>query len=163
MPLLRKIRKTRWVADDAGTATADALNDLQTTQNTLSVFEVEDDRSDVPAVIVAIAATRNSLSNLDFAILDAAAVERAGIMIEATPGDTKLRSVNERHRSLSKLRAPDVCEIAAIIKASQDSIGFYSENQVAELLWDAIQQNTISAAELEDGLVDGLRRRGHQV
>jgi hypothetical protein len=69
--ILRTIRKDRWyrIEDvpwlEEGDIHADPLADLNTKANELSVWLIEDDRSNLNRVVSALAATRTHISNLD--------------------------------------------------------------------------------------------------
>jgi hypothetical protein len=73
---LRTIRKARWYNVEGvswlekGDIQADPLADLNTKGNELSVWLVENDRSNLEQVVTALAATRTDISNLDYALLD---------------------------------------------------------------------------------------------
>ncbi len=83
---MRVVRQARWYKypeldwlPDGGLQ-ADALGDLQTSGNALSVYRVENE-TDRERVIVALAANRDNLANLDYAIFDDAGLASIGIAI----------------------------------------------------------------------------------
>jgi hypothetical protein len=78
MPLiLRKIRKARWYQYDRSDfpwlleedIPADPLGDLATNDNELSVWQINDDKSNLPRVAAALAANCDDISNLDYALI----------------------------------------------------------------------------------------------
>ena len=102
--LLRKIEKNRWmpeayVAQDD--VPADALRDLQTGSNKLSVWLIEEDKSDLERIVVALAAMRNVLSNLDYALLDSGILDKINIKMSDSLGNSPDLTANSRwHRDL---------------------------------------------------------------
>jgi hypothetical protein len=88
--LLRGIRKRRWSTDTTdksiswlsnGEIQSDALGDLNTSNNTLSVWYVEDDQSNLDQVITALASNRDAISNLDYVLFDISLVNSIQINI----------------------------------------------------------------------------------
>jgi hypothetical protein len=70
--VLRTISKPKWAARDGmepGAAPADAVGDLRTTDNELSVWRVETDQSNLNAVLAAFASNRDRLDKLDYALV----------------------------------------------------------------------------------------------
>lgn len=111
MPLvLRTIRQSRWLEDsfpwlEEGDAPADPLGDLATQDNELSVWIIDDEKSNLNQVVAAMAATRGHLSNLDFALFDLRFLSELNIKIAITTGGTPDKEVNTWHRDLVKLSA----------------------------------------------------------
>ena len=74
--VLRKIRKSKWWKHPGvpwlahSDLQADALGDLQTSSNQLSVYHIEDDKSNLEQIVTALAASRDTIANLDYALLD---------------------------------------------------------------------------------------------
>ena len=74
--ILRTIRKSKWYKHERvpwlveGELQADALGDLRTSDNELSVWLVEDDESNLEQVVTALAVTRQRISNVDYALFD---------------------------------------------------------------------------------------------
>jgi hypothetical protein len=73
--VLRKIRKAKWYKHQkvawlkAGELQADAIGDLYTENNALSMWLVTDDKSNLQRVAAALAANCEYLGNLDYALL----------------------------------------------------------------------------------------------
>ncbi len=95
--LFRKVRESRWyTAGDAAEfawlpasdAQADALDDLRTKSNALSVFVINEDRSNLERVATAFAASGDELTNIDYAIFDDDVLHRLGVPPRPEPGRT---------------------------------------------------------------------------
>lgn len=123
MPLLlRQIRKSRWYKYPdvqwlpLEALQADALVDLKTEDNRLSVWQIEDDESNLDQVIAAVATKRDECSNLDYAVLDAHLLLRINAEIEVTKGDTFYDKANNLwHRNIIELSAENIMELAHMI------------------------------------------------
>jgi hypothetical protein len=109
--ILRKIRKNKWCNTESlswlqeGEIQADAFNDVATKSNTLSVWEVADDKSDLEQVIIALASSCDNLSNLDYAVINSDLLKDIGIQSIATEGNTIYSKANPLHRDLVDLTA----------------------------------------------------------
>ena len=104
MPLvLRGITQARWYRDMArpwlerGEIPTDPLTDLRTSDNTLSVFLVEDDLSDLGRVVTALAANRSNLKHFDYLLFDREVLSTTSIEAFPVAGTTADDDVNSRH------------------------------------------------------------------
>ncbi len=121
---LRVVRQARWYKypeldwlPDGGLQ-ADALGDLQTTGNELSVYRVENEM-DRDRVIVALAANRDNLANLDYAVFDDAGLVSIGVAISQQDGQTPDLAVNRLHYNLVNLTAENLVQIAQAISSGE--------------------------------------------
>jgi hypothetical protein len=92
--LLRRIDKRRWdwVGEEipwlpAGELPAAPLTDLQTSiDSVLSVWQIQEDMSNLEEVVAAIAATRDTSDKFDYALFEMEFLAAAGIRPESTRG-----------------------------------------------------------------------------
>ncbi|MGL5872037.1 MAG: hypothetical protein ACRC2R_06660 [Xenococcaceae cyanobacterium] len=154
MPLLlRAIRKSKWSTSNniswlsAQEIQADALGDLKTSNNTLSVWYVEDDKSNLEQVIIALAANRDTISNLDYALFDLNLVEDIGIKIEVNEGATPYESANRWHRDLVELSVTKLVKLAKVIltKSHKERI---PEKKILSLIRDTVKNGNIDKTKL---------------
>lgn len=162
MPLLlRSIRKSRWYASDTfpwllkGEIQADPLGDLATSVNTLSVWQVEDDRSNLEKIITALASNRDSLSNLDYSLLDISLLPGIEVKIEPNPGATLYEAANIWHRDLVELTATKLVKLAEIMLL-HSCIERLPEKKVLELIKDAVLKGEIDKTKLKPDLAKKL-------
>jgi hypothetical protein len=147
--LLRAIRKGRWLdavgldwleADDVA---ADPLADLTTRQNTLSVWQVDDDESNLSRIVAACASLRDNFANFDYALVDEAIVLGLGIQVRRTKGGTPDDAVNEsRHRDLIELSAFTVARLAREMAAGSTRRRLPWQ-QVRELVKDGVRSGRL--------------------
>lgn len=156
MPLfLRKIQKGRWRRDTGlswlpeGSLPADPLADLNTQNNKLSVWHVEDDRSNLEQIVTALAANRDAVSNLDCMLIDQQILfSEMDVKVEDFAGDTKDAKANVWHRQLSEISAQKLVELARVIMQHAEKKRF-SEHQVLALIKKATESGGIDMATLE--------------
>ena len=148
--LLRKIRKSKWYRNPGvpwlpeGDLQSDALDDLSTRDNQLSVFHVEDDESNLRRVIAAMAANCTFLCNIDFALLDQKVIGEIGIEIRGTEGDLPDDHVNTNwHHHLCELSASRRMTLAMSIP-SRAKIRRIGCKKVLEFVAEAVMAGEIS-------------------
>ena len=154
MPLiLRKIRKSKWYKSDAvpwleeGKLQADALVDLATKGNRLSVYLVDDDYKNLEQIVTALAAACDYISDFEFALFNEEVLHETSIKIEDTVGDTPDPVVNTWHRDLSELTANKIMALATVISTQAVRRRLLSK-RVLELLVEAVVSRQIDRAEV---------------
>ena len=122
MKFLRKVRRGKWVKnpvadwpEDSGLH-CDALDDMQTRECSLSVYAIMD-AADSQRVAVALAATREEISLMDYAVFEGSSLESLGITIRQTKGDTPDIDVNELHYNLGNLTVKRLAQLTEIVSA----------------------------------------------
>jgi len=156
--ILRTIRKARWykIEDvswlEKGDVPADPLADLNTKANELSVWLIEDDRSNLNHVVTALAATRTHISNLDYALLDMQLLPELNIKVRHTTGGTPDEKANVSwHRDLVELSAFKVVELAKSILAKAERKRV-PETEIRRLIIQAIASGRIEPTKLQESI-----------
>ena len=158
MPLiLRKIRRSKWYKHEgvawlqAGELQADILVDLKTEDNWMSVWLVEDDKSNLDDLLSALAATCAVLSNLDYATLAEDIVSAVGVKIVQTEGDTPNKDVNKWHHDLVELSVSKVVGLAKAILTSGETKRV-QPRQILRLIARAVESGKIDATKLSEDI-----------
>lgn len=159
--ILRTLRKNKfdveqqpnWVPE--GDLQADALFELKVEDNALSVYQISDDLSDLERVLAAIAATREHLANIDFALLDSSNLTRLGITARNTPGNVPDLVVKGLHLDLVHLTVLQLAELAIAIMQSA-KLERRTMSKVRSLLLDSIERDYIDSADLKEGVREKL-------
>ena len=99
---------------------SDALGDLQTRANKLSVFRIETE-DDTERVAIALAANRDNLANLDYAIFEDTTLVPAGISILQQEGETPDPEANKLHYDLTNLTVRELGLLAQAVAAGEHS------------------------------------------
>lgn len=163
---LRSVRRGRWElpqwlspsrgdhqADALCDLQADALGDLATRGNKLSVFRVESDQ-DIDRITVALAATRDNLQNVDYAVFDDAELQGIGIHIRQSPGKTPAYQVNELHYDFFQLTARQTADLAAII--AKGNIARRPRFEIKESMRLAIQGGELDQEAIKKSVLSQL-------
>jgi hypothetical protein len=156
VPLVfRKIEKAKWyktsavpwLAPDA--LQADALSDLSTKGNKLSVYLVEDELEALKRLIAALAANRDFITKLDYALFQEDSLSNLGIRVVEEEGDTPDHVVNTWHRNLSEITVEKIVSLAEVIKNSRKERVL--EKRVRALVIHALASNQIDSGRMKLG------------
>jgi hypothetical protein len=161
MPLLRKITKAKWYDAPwlpAGDVPADALVDLRTQKNELSVWRVERDEANLNAVIAALASNKTDrVANLDYVLLEDEVVAALGIQCVKTDGDSPHTDANARwHCDLIELTATKVVRLAEEMKRREAEHKRLLPNMVKSILVSALQAGELQRTEVTPKLLTAL-------
>jgi len=99
--LLRTISNAKWVKDDwmvAGDVPADALSDLRTARNALSVWNVDPELENLNGVLTALASNRDQLDKVDYTLIDENLLPIIAIECVKSPANTPYSTLNAAHR-----------------------------------------------------------------
>jgi len=155
--LLRKIRKNRWYTNNApgwlreDEIQADTLGDLVTTSNTLSVWVVEDDKSNLDHIIVALASSCDNVSNIDYALFNIDLISESDIKVETKEGLTPYAKANPSHRDLVELTTNKLFKLAKLIfvHSTRERV---KEKEVLNLIKNAVNNGQIDPTKLKEGI-----------
>lgn len=158
--LLIRVDKPRWEwnSDDSpwippGDIPAAPLTDLRTSPNSeLSVWYVEDNRTNLERIVAALAGTRDHCDKFDFALFPEVVLTQAQIQSKNSMGNSADRDANSSwHRDLVELTASKLSTLARLIR-EQGAIERRFEKQVIELIADGVKQGRIEALRLKPAL-----------
>lgn len=159
--ILRKIKRSRWYGADEvdwlaeGEVQAEALVDLETQSNTLSVWIVDDDDSNLDRVVAALAAKCGSKTIVDYVTIDQKRIDDIGLLMQQTSGDSPDSAANSMwHRDLQHLTVNGVAALAAELSANGQ------RNRMTWLKVKAAVQRSVDAGyfSLNDIAADDLRK-----
>jgi hypothetical protein len=120
---------------------ADALRDLTTEGNKLSIWKITEELP-LPRILAALAAKRENLVKLEFILFDFAVLGELGIAHEQVNGDTHDSVVNGCHIDLIQLTARKVSEFGARIRAARKPER-YLDQKVAPLIQASVDSGFI--------------------
>ena len=149
---LRKVRKARW-ARPSWTSDCpephwqgDSLNDLSTTKNSLSVYQVDSDEM-LCHVIAGLAASSDNLSNFDYAIIEGELLEAMNLCVTPTDGTTPHIEANRLHHNIVDLTADGILNLVHSI--SVDDVRRVPRPKVRVLIRSALDDGQINLARLK--------------
>ena len=136
-------------------AQADAFASLKTSGNLLSVWIIDDDRSNLNRVIAALAAGRDFLDKLDYALIDEAAIDDIGIHFNHADGNTPDEGANQRwHQDLAGLTGQRLVALAAKMHGS--NMARVPKRGVRDLILESIDSGFFAKESLKDKLRENL-------
>jgi len=109
--------KPPWLKNDE--IHADPLADFVTTKNSLSVWRVEDNKSNLQRIIAAFAATRESDGKFDYVLFDEKFLKECNIKVELTEGNSPDQEANAWHYDLIELSAQKLVKLAETVWENQ--------------------------------------------
>ncbi len=153
--LFRSVRKAKW-AKHAGVSwlpedelQGDALGDLACKGNTLSLYLVDENNTDEKLrVAVAIAATKDILAGVDFALIDPKFLTDIGVRQEPVRGDTPDQTVNDLHRDLVQLTSSQIYKIALHIGTTGD-VHRFMPNVIKDALTASLKDKTLDFSKVK--------------
>jgi len=159
MPLgLRVVRAARWYPqpwltremDLPSTALCDLLDEKS---NSISIWLINDDRSNFERVIAALAANRNQVANLDYALFDIERLAALRISSQMEHGDTADSTVNMSfHLNLTRLTARNVFFLAREIHKFGDPVRIRRQD-VQKYIEAALSRNELDRSKIDPGLL----------
>lgn len=159
MKFLRKVRRGQWAKhpavdwpEDSGLS-CDALNDMRPDKCSLSVYAIMD-VADRKRVAVALAATRDEIAHIDYAIFEGSSLESLGIAIRQTKGDTPDRDVNELHYNLGNLTVKRLAQLAEIV--SDGEHGRIPRQDIKTSLYEAASVGRLNMSQIKPKMRENL-------
>ena len=116
---------------------------MQTEECRLSVYATAD-VADRKRVAVALAATREEISLMDYAVFDGSSLKSLGITIRQTKGDTPDRDVNELHYDLGNLTVKRLAQLTEIVSTGEHRR--ISRQDVKAALYEAARDGQLNMA-----------------
>ena len=157
MYLIRKINKAKWFQIDImndDDVSADAItNCLRTTENTLSVWNVEKEE-DIDEAVLAIVSAQDHIETIDVIILNSDKIEEYNVNIVASSGNTPIESLQQIHRDLSDLTFSKLGLIKDHIveRIRNNKIKRYTKTNLKKLLLAAIEKGILRLDDLKESV-----------
>lgn len=145
--VLRKIRRSRWRRDSHTGRLSDnglrsARRDLCLPGDSLSVYLVNDDKSNLERVITALAANSMSLDAVDYIMMDVRELNALDIETEETPGRTPDSEVNACHLDLLNLTDSKLDRLAHAFRDKGES-DRYAKKGLKQMILEAVRVGNI--------------------
>lgn len=161
--LLRKVRRARWVKTEYPWLTssefqADALDDLKTDKNILSLWFVKDidDTVVLNRIIAALGANGDNLAVVDFVLIDEEKFIDLSLHLEEVAGDTKDQIVNNLHRDLVDLSGRNLFALAQLIN-DENNVKRVPKSDVARCIKASIASGFINSTEVNESILKKLK------
>jgi hypothetical protein len=156
--LLRVVTNPKWKKPDwmeADEIPADALTDLRSVNNKLSVWSVEPDQSDLDSALIAVASSREHLDKLDYALFDEQVLPALAIEYVKSEGDSPyLAAKSTKHRDLIRLTVRKVARLAEEMMPLERVR--VSEKEIKLKLLEALRGGMLDRARIKQKLLADL-------
>lgn len=160
MPLLvRRINRAKWEPiniEDKEDVSADAItNCLKTSNNDLSVWEIENE-SEIENAILALVTgkSQEKLSTLHYVILNKEDILKNGLELNSTSGDTVVEILKNTHKDISNLTYKKLGIVKTLILESINSEHFTTKKQLKVIIKKALQEGKVDIDSLNEKLVE---------
>ena len=138
----RWYRESTWDWLEKPEFPADALKDLRTDNNSLSVFEVENE-ADARAAAIAIAAGRQDFGDCEWFLFDDSVLDALNIPIEKSEGTTPNTRINELHRNISHLTGRKLAALVEAISPDPETFGFVLKKDVESTIVASVKSGEL--------------------
>ncbi len=144
-----------WLGSDD--VPADPLGDLSTLDNKLSVWYVDDAQQNLGRVSAALAAGREKIDKLDYALIDIDTLTRLGIESKKTPGESPDDHANKNwHYDLHRLSGKALTSLAKAILPQTESRARLLPKKVKELIKAGLSNAELDSERLKPEVRKGL-------
>ena len=155
---LRVVRQGRWSrptwkASIPQQWQADALGDLATQGNALSVFLV-DTQQTTDQVIAGLAAKRKNLTNFDYAVIDSNLLTNLGVRTEPQTGETLHPEANQLHHNIVELTA--INSLMLVRSIPPESVVRVQWKRVGVIVKQEIEAGYIKKHDVSEGILDKI-------
>jgi len=138
---------------------SDLLRDFASSAATLSVWRVEDDRSNLDIVLTGFTAVWDKLDKLDFVLLDYAEVEAITGTLAITDGSTPFKPAVAEHRDITNLTIGKLVRLIEMTRRRDER--FFQRKtvkEIATLLDTAITDGTLDASTIKPKLHEDIKK-----
>lgn len=156
--LFRKIVELNWLFTAPSKQSefpADPLSDLNTNNNELSVYQVDQEKSNLEDIIVGIAVNRAFLKNIDYALLNKDNLDSEDYEIKESPAEIKYTKAIPHHRNICNLTAKKIVNLARVIY-SKGEHSTVTKAKVKELINQALENGQLKDTDINPKLKEVL-------
>lgn len=167
MPLV--LRKTRdnliwddstdecpWL--DENDIASDPVTDLATKNNSLSIYIIQDNRSELSRCLSALAAQRMCLQKLDYILFDTTVIDQLQLRTDDQQGDLKDKEVNRLHKNIIELSASKLIQLTKAIMSNCHKDRLLDE-EVAKIIHESVKNNWIKKTSLGNELIEDIESK----
>jgi hypothetical protein len=137
---------------------ADALGDLRTQNNELSVWLVADDKNNLAEVVAALSLSADQVSIVEYALISLDVLSDKGFDIVENIGVTPFTTANHWHRDLVKLSAGKVFELVELVKMAEKER--CRNKDALRYITHAINSGTVDVSKISNKLQASLAKKG---
>jgi hypothetical protein len=122
---------------------ADFFRDIGTNNNSLSLWEIDDQKTTLNRIVAAYASKKNTVQAVSYILIDKSELDKSGLKQKKTKGDTPDNAINKDHISLIELTALKLMDLAKLIKNNASTAKEINNPDVAVLINESISNGFI--------------------
>ena len=121
----------------------------------MSVYEIDDEKSNLQDVIASLAAKRDDVQRLDYVLVEESLLTGEGIQFQKTDGDTPHKEVNEKyHLNVIELSGNKISVLGnKILNSKIESI---NRKKIKTIIAEFLGDGTFSEDDLKQSLIEDL-------
>lgn len=165
MLFLRKIELRKWLTPDdtswlkVGDIPADPIGDLATRANTLSIWHIEDDRSNLERVVTGHAAKLSNPRNFEYSLFGEEILTNLKLTFVQNKGDSLDDEVNERwHWEITDLSGNQLLQLAKSLLPLANGRDVVLRPAVEQLIVNAVSAKRIEFDRLNPTMKDKIKQ-----
>lgn len=164
--LVRKVSRAKWPDDmcNPSEIPGDAISELRTTKNTLSLWRIEDE-SDLKSAALALAASSSTskIEQVSVVWIPEELFAKNGIQLDdSSPGDTVVFDLANTHRDLCNVTYSTLGDVAQIIMNAIVKEGHYrrfKKSEIKEALVKAYTEERIKEEKCQKELIEEIKKK----
>ena len=125
-----------------GDLIADVFLELNTCGGKLSVFQIDEDQSNLCRVIAAFSASRENVTDIDYVLVPGKDL-RDQFNVVKSPGHTPDDIVNELHIDIVGLTPTKLLELVGLFWSNKDKMKRQKKRRITKLIWKGIEERQI--------------------
>lgn len=149
-------REPTWAWLGGQEVPADAMKDLRTDNNALSVFEVAEE-ADARRIAIAIAAGKEDFGHCEWFLFDDSVLGPLGILVEESEGTTPYVGINGLHRDLNQLTGRKLVALAEAIP--MDMFDFVLKKDVETAIVSSVRSGELDINRINRKLREKVRAK----
>jgi hypothetical protein len=143
----------------AGQLPADPLSDLNTRNNTLSLWQIDDEEKNLGRIAAAFAVQRGKFDSFEYVLFPETVPESIGLRIVQTDADTPDLEANSLfHVDLAQMNAQHVVELAGAIQRKK-RLARFQGRELIELVLASFRLGNINPRVMSADKSDSLKKR----
>lgn len=144
-------------AHELGGLQADALKNFETKENAFSVYEVENELTDIERILAAIAGTRDNVQEVEYASFDSNLLEEHEIKTKKIKGATADDEVNNLHIDLIDLTAKQLYLLASSIQKDGKLIRILKK-EIGRKITEGLKEGYLDKKKINEKLLPKLTK-----
>lgn len=162
---LRKVRFNKWIKSQCpswvrgGEAPGDPVIDLVTVNNELSLWEVDDEQANLDRVIAAMAATRDTLDEFAFILVDRQHIDALALPFARQAGESPDDFANENwHHNLPQGTASMVSTLTTVFWNRGKDVERRMPPKITALIVSGVKSGNLRVEAMKPKLQDQVKK-----